>query len=145
MIDYKPSKTRIELDPAERMECMRLGMHLKAAEAGVSVSELAAMLGFSKEAQAAGNVATGANLAGAAGQAMELGGKLGGGAVGAFKNIGAGVVITSAMLGIPIGVVSHMMDRAMTKRRAKEQQLLEEADYYDDAARSLSSSMAAKG
>jgi len=139
MIDYKPSKTRIDLEPDERMACMRVGMHLKAAEAGVSVAELAAMLGFDKEAQASKVV----NATGAAAGAADLVGKLGGGISGGFKNVGTGVVITSAMLGIPLGVVEHMMGRAMNKRRAKEQQLLTEADYYDDAARSLSSSMAA--
>lgn len=140
-ISFRPSKTRVELEPAEKLACMRMGMHLKAAEAGVSMAELAGMLGFSKEAQA-GKGAAGM-AAGAGGYAVGkgiLGDVLEGG-----KRVGTGVALTSVMLGIPIGVVSHIADRALQKRRAKEQKLLAEADYYDDATRSLTSNLALSG
>ena len=137
-ISFRPSKTRIELDPAEKLACIKIGMHLKAAEAGVTMAELAGMLGFSKEAQAPAAAATGVGAA--AGYSALRGGVTD--VIGGFKNMGNGIAVTSVMLGIPIGVVSHIADRALQKRRAKEEKLLAEADYYDDATRSLTSNLA---
>jgi len=142
-ISYKPSKTKIELDPAERLACMKMGMHLKAAASGLSMLELAEMLGFEKEAQKA-QVAKGVGTAAAGALGTGYGVARTGvvDAVGALKGTASAVVLASAFLGIPLGVTSHLMTQAMNKRRAKEQKLLQESEYYDDATRNLATNMA---
>lgn len=134
-ISFRPSRTKIELSLEEKLACMRTGMHLKCAESGVSMTELAEMLGYKAaagEAKAVGAVAGALGTGSAAGNALVTG----------IKNTGAGTVVTSAMLGIPLGIVSHLADRALAKRRAKEEKLLAEADYYDDATRNLTANLA---
>lgn len=142
-ISYKPSKTKVELDPAERLACMKLGMHLKAAAAGVSMLELAEMLGFEKEAQKKQLVSAALPAAVQAADQLYTRGKTGlGDALTFGKGLGSTVVLASAFLGIPLGVTSHLMTQAMNKRRAKEQKLLQETEYYDDATRNLAANMA---
>jgi len=153
MISLKPSKTRVNLEPAEKLAAFKVGAHLRAAQAGMSMEELAGVFGYTKQAvgetQVAQTVskagpaaaATAANVLDTVGKGREAVKGIFGDTLGLVKTYASGVVLTSLLTGIPIGIVAHSVGRSANKRRMKEQKLLSEIDTYDDATRNLASNL----
>jgi len=152
MISLKPSKTRVELEPLEKLAALKIGAHMRAAQVGMSVNDLAELLGYDKSAQAANLAKNPKAVAAAAAAAAGLGATalkgrdaIKGGfsdTMGLLKTYTGGVVLTSLLTGIPIGILGHTLGRSANKRRLKEQKLISEIDTYDDATRNLASNLA---
>lgn len=55
------------------------------------------------------------------------------------------VLVASAVTGIPVGIMAHMMGKATRATKAKEQDLKSQTDFYRNAAQGLERNLAGSG
>ena len=59
-----------------------------------------------------------------------------------FQTVPRGIVSVSLLTGIPIGIVSHMMDRAAAPEQQKQREALQKIKYYKDVGREMEGRLA---